>query len=377
MKPNIINVSLKNKFNNFSYPIFIGNRLLSNCEEILKKFVFKRKVILIHDNFFSLNKKNNEQFISFVQTIKRLTESIYLIGIPGGDKSKNISQLEYILEKSLSFKIDRSSLIIAFGGGVTGDIAGFAASILLRGIDFVQIPTTLLAQVDSSVGGKTGINSSKSKNLIGSFHQPIAVVADIDILKTLPKREFLAGLVEVIKYGLIHDVKFFNNLENSYKDILNYDQLKLNEVIRKSCEIKSAIIKNDEKENGKRALLNLGHTFGHAIESFGKYDGTIIHGEAVSIGICLAFKLSSKMGYCAQSETERVVSFFKKLTLPTSLQEVQNLPITTSEMLKKFKYDKKNKNNQLTFILNEKIGKSFIKKNMDKNILTKFLNDEI
>jgi len=377
MKPNIINVSLKNKFNNFSYPIFIGNRLLSNCEEILKKFVLKRKVILIHDNFFSLNKKNNEQFILFVQTIKKLSESVYLIGCPGGDKSKNISQLEYILEKSLSFKIDRSSLIIAFGGGVTGDIAGFAASILLRGIDFVQIPTTLLAQVDSSVGGKTGINSSKSKNLIGSFHQPIAVVADIDILRTLPKREFLAGLVEVIKYGLIFDVKFFDALENNYKDILNYDPLKLNEVISKSCEIKSSIIKNDEKENGKRALLNLGHTFGHAIESFGKYDGTIIHGEAVSIGICLAFKLSSKMGYCAKIETERVVNFFKKLTLPTSLQEVQNFSITTSEMLTKFRYDKKNKNNQLTFILNEKIGKSFIKKNMDKNILTKFLNDEI
>ena len=377
MKPNIINVSLNDKFNNFSYPIFIGNGLLSNCEEILKKFVLKRKVILIHDNFFSLKNKDNEQFISFVETIKKLTESVNLIGIPGGDKTKNISQLDYILEESLSFKIDRSSLIIAFGGGVIGDIAGFAASILLRGIDFVQIPTTLLAQVDSSVGGKTGINSSKSKNLIGSFHQPIAVIADIDMLKTLPKREFLAGLVEVIKYGLIYDVEFFNSLEDNYKDILNYDQLKLNEIISKSCEIKSLIIKNDEKENGKRALLNLGHTFGHAIESFGKYDGTIIHGEAVSIGICLAFRLSSKMGYCPQVETDRVVRFFKKLTLPTSLQELINLPITTSEMLKKFKYDKKNKNNQLTFILNEKIGKSFIKNNMDENILIEFLNDEI
>ena len=377
MKPNIINVSLNDKFNDFSYPIFIGNGLLSNCEEILKTFVLNRKVILIHDNFFSLKNKNNEQFISFVETIKKLTESINLIGIPGGDKSKNITQLEYILERSLSFKIDRNSLIIAFGGGVIGDIAGFAASILLRGIDFIQVPTTLLAQVDSSVGGKTGINSNKSKNLIGSFHQPIAVIADIDILKSLPKREFLAGLVEVIKYGLIYDVEFFNSLENNYKNILNYDDLKLNEVISKSCEIKSLIIKNDEKENGKRALLNLGHTFGHAIESFGKYDGTIIHGEAVSIGICLAFRLSSKMGYCPQVETDRVVRFFKKLTLPTSLQDLINLPITTSEMLKKFKYDKKNKNNQLTFILNEKIGKSFIRNNMDENILIEFLNDEI
>ena len=377
MKPNIINVSLNNKLNNFSYPIFIGNGLLYKCEKILKPFVLRRKVILIHDNFFSLNKKNNEQFISFVETIKKLSETLNLISIPGGDKSKNVSQLEHILEEALSFKIDRNSLIIAFGGGVIGDIAGFAASILLRGIDFVQIPTTLLSQVDSSVGGKTGINSSKGKNLIGSFHQPIAVIADIDILKTLPKREFLAGLVEVIKYGLIYDIKFFESLENNYKDILNYDQLKLNKVISRSCEIKSLIIKNDEKENGKRAILNLGHTFGHAIESFGKYDGTIIHGEAISIGICLAFKLSTKLGYCNQFETKRVVSFFKKLTLPTSLEEVQNLSITTLGMLKKFKYDKKNKNNQLTFILNEKIGRSFIKNNMDEEILTEFLNDEI
>ena len=377
MKPNIINVSLSNKLNYFSYPIFIGNGLLYKCEDILKPFVLRRKVILIHDNFFSLNKKNNEQFISFVETIKKLSETINLISIPGGDKSKNVSQLEYILEEALSFKIDRNSLIIAFGGGVIGDIAGFAASILLRGIDFVQIPTTLLAQVDSSVGGKTGINSSKGKNLIGSFHQPIAVIADIDILKTLPRREFLAGLVEVIKYGLIYDNKFFDSLENNYKDILNYDQLKLNKVISRSCEIKSLIIKNDEKENGKRAILNLGHTFGHAIESFGKYDGTIIHGEAISIGICLAFKLSTKLGYCNQFETKRVVSFFKKLSLPTSLQEVQNLSITTLEMLKKFKYDKKNKNNQFTFILNEEIGKSFIKNNMDEEILTEFLKDEI
>ena len=377
MNFNIINVSLNDKYNNLSYPIFIGNNLLSNCEKFLKTYVSKRKVVIIHDNFFSLNNKNNEQFTSFVDIIKEWTVSVNLIGIPGGDISKNISQLENILEECLSFNIDRNSLIIAFGGGVIGDIAGFAASILLRGLDFIQIPTTLLAQVDSSIGGKTGINSSKSKNLIGSFHQPIAVIADIDMLKTLPKREFLAGLVEVIKYGLIYDFKFFQTLENSYRDILDYDQLKLNEIISRSCEIKALIIQDDEKENDKRALLNLGHTFGHAIEAFGKYDGTIIHGEAVSIGICLAFKLSSKMGYCPLIETERVVSFFKKLNLPTSLQEVQDLHITTSEMFYKFKYDKKNKNDQLTFILNEKIGKSFIKNNMDEDILTKFLNDEI
>ena len=377
MNVQILNVSLTNRFNNLSYPIFVGNDLLSNCEEILKKFVVSRKIILIHDDFFSFEDNSNENLITFVKTIKKLSKSINLIALPGGDKTKNISQLDFILEKSLSFGIDRGSLVIAVGGGVIGDIAGFAASILLRGIDYLHVPTTLLAQVDSSVGGKTGINSTKSKNLIGSFHQPIAVISDIDMLKTLPKREFLSGLVEVIKYGLIYDIKFFSDLENTYKDILKYDESKLNEIISKSCKIKCEIIKDDEKENGKRALLNLGHTFGHAIESFGKYNGTIIHGEAVSIGICLAFKFSTKLGYCSDSETERVLSLFKKLTLPTSLGDIQSLSITPLEMLEKFKYDKKNRNNQLTFILNERIGKSFIKNNMDENILIEFLDEEM
>ena len=376
MKPEIINVSLSRKLNNLSYPIFVGNNLLSNSDNIIKQFVHDRKIVLIHDNFFSVEKKNNHNFINFVKTIKNLSKSVNLIGIPGGDKTKNISQLNIILEKSLSYKISRDSIVIAFGGGVVGDIAGFASSILLRGLDYIQIPTTLLSQVDSSVGGKTGINSSKSKNLIGSFHQPIAVIADIDMLKTLPKREFLAGMVEIIKYGLIKDLNFFDYLEKNYKEILNYEQSKLKNIICMSCKVKSAIIKKDEKENGERALLNLGHTFGHAIESFGKYDGTIIHGEAVSIGICLAFKLSSKMGFCSEIETTRVINLLRNLKLPTSLKET-SISITTSKMLDKFKYDKKNKNNQLTFILNRRIGKSFIKNDMDINVLTKFLDEEM
>ena len=377
MKSEIINVSLTNKINNYSYPIFVGTDLISNCEEILKKFIENRKIILIHDNIFSLKKDKGQSFNALLKITKKLATSVNLISISGGDKTKNITQLNNILEKSLSFKIDRESLIIAFGGGVVGDIAGFAASILLRGINYIQIPTTLLSQVDSSVGGKTGINSCKGKNLIGSFHQPLAVIADIEILKSLPKREFLSGLVEVIKYGLINDFKFFNYLEENFKEILEYDQIKLKKIITKSCKIKSKIVKIDEKENGQRALLNLGHTFGYAIESFGKFDGKIIHGEAVSIGICLAFKLSKKMNFCSQNDVEKVTSLLKKLTLPTSLKDIKNISITTNKMLDKFKFDKKNKNNQLTFILNKKIGESFIKNNMDVNILTKFLNEEI
>ncbi len=377
MKSEIINVSFNNKLSDLSYPIFVGTDLLSNCTIILNEFIQNRKIILIHDNVFSLKKGKNKNFFAFVNSIKKFTTSVNLIGISGGDKTKHINQLNLILEKSLSFEIDRDSIIIAFGGGVIGDIAGFAASILLRGINYIQIPTTLLSQVDSSVGGKTGINSSRGKNLIGSFHQPLAVIADINMLKSLPKREFVAGLVEVIKYGLIKDSNFFDYIDTHYKEILDYEEEKLKKIICKSCKIKSEIIKNDEKESGQRALLNLGHTFGHAIESFGKYNGKIIHGEAVSIGICLAFKLSKKMNFCSQDEVEKVVSLFKKLTLPTSLEDIKSISITTLKMLEKFKFDKKNKNNQLTFILNKKIGESFIKKNMDVNILTNFLNDEI
>ena len=376
MKSEIINVTFSNKVNNLSYPIFVGDNLIYNCEKILKKFIHNKKIILIHDNFFSKKNERNESFVAFVNLIGKFTSSVKLISISGGEKTKNISELNRIIEKSLSFEINRDSIVIAFGGGVIGDLAGFSASILLRGINYIQIPTTLLSQVDSSVGGKTGINSSKSKNLIGSFHQPLAVIIDINLLKTLPKREFLAGLVEVIKYGLIKDDKFFNYIEKNHKKILKYDQSSLKEIITKSCKIKSEIIRNDEKENGQRALLNLGHTFGHAIESFGNYDGTIIHGEAISIGICLAFKLSNKMGFCSPIETTRVINLLKNLKLPTSFMDL-SISITTSKMLEKFKYDKKNKNNQLTFILNERIGKSFIKNNMDINVLTKFLDEEI
>tara|TARA_Y100000991_G_scaffold110257_1_gene83065 strand:+ start:1156 stop:2286 length:1131 start_codon:yes stop_codon:yes gene_type:complete len=376
MKSEIIKVTFSNKVNNLSYPIFVGANLIYNCEKILKKFIHNKKIILIYDKFFSKKNERNESFVAFVNLIEKFTSSVNLISVSGGDKTKNISELNHIIEKSLSFEIDRDSIVIAFGGGVIGDIAGFSASILLRGINYIQIPTTLLSQVDSSVGGKTGINSSKSKNLIGSFHQPLAVIIDINLLNTLPKREFLAGLVEVIKYGLIKDDKFFHYIEKNYKKILKYDQSILKEIIIKSCEIKSEIIRNDEKENGQRALLNLGHTFGHAIESFGNYDGTIIHGEAISIGICLAFKLSNKMGFCSPTETTSVINLLKNLKLPTSFMDL-SISITTSKMLEKFKYDKKNKNNQLTFILNERIGKSFIKNNMDINVLTKFLDEEI
>ena len=377
MKSKIYNVSLTRETENLSYPIIVGDEILQNSAEILKKFISNKKIVVIHDNFFSFNENTSNVFKDFIRSIKEITSSVKLIDIPGGDQTKSIEELNKIIEKVLAYEIDRQSVIIAFGGGVIGDIAGFAASVLLRGINFIQVPTTLLSQVDSSVGGKTGINSNVGKNLIGSFHQPLAVLTDTSILKTLPDREFRAGFAEVIKYGLIKDLNFFNWLKQEYENILNHDKNNLQKVITKSCQIKAEIIKNDEKEGAERALLNLGHTFAHAIESFGNYDGRIIHGEAVSIGICLAFKLSNKLCFCSNDDTKRVVNLFQKSKLPTSLNDIENLSFTSSEMIEKFKFDKKSRQNNLTFILNKKIGESFIKYNMDINILTQFLNEEI
>ena len=377
MKSKILNVSLNRKVENLSYPIIIGDNILSSSGEILKEFIYKKNVIVIYDSFFSVKTGPNNEFEEFVQSINKLTTTLNFIDIPGGDQTKNINQLNEIIEKVLTYGIDRQNVIIAFGGGVIGDIAGFAASILLRGINYIQVPTTLLSQVDSSVGGKTGINSKIGKNLIGSFHQPQAVLADINILKTLPNREFRAGFAEVIKYGLIKDLEFFNWLNQEYDSIFIHDKIKLQKMITKSCEIKAKIIKNDEKEGGKRALLNLGHTFAHAIESFGNFDGRIIHGEAVSIGICLAFKLSNKLCFCSTDDTKKVINLFQKSKLPTSLHDIKKLSISTSGMIQKFKLDKKNRQNELTFILNKRIGESFIKHNVSVNVLTQFLNEEI
>jgi len=377
MKSKILNVSFNEDFSKKSYNIHIGTDLILNPKPILREFIEKRKIIIIHDSYFSLQETKNKDFYKFVESIKEHCSNVYLLGIPGGDKTKNIIHLNELIENILTFEIDRESLIIAFGGGVVGDIAGFVSAIILRGINFIQVPTTLLSQVDSSIGGKTGINSKIGKNLIGAFHQPLAVISDMNVLKSLPKREFHAGLAEVIKYGLIKDISFFEWLEKEYKDILSLHQLKLQNIVTKSCEIKAEIIKNDEKEKGERALLNLGHTFAHAIEYFGNHDGRIIHGEAVSIGICLSFKLSYFLGFCKEEDLRRVVNLFEKFNLPTSFRNFKNLSLSSTELIERFKFDKKNKQNQLTFILNKGIGKSFIHDNVNINDLTQFLDKEI
>ena len=377
MKSKVLNISFDREASKSSYDIVIGTNLISNPAPYLKNYIEKRKIIIIHDDYFSPTQKKNSYFYKFLESIKENCNNVHLISIPGGDKTKNINHLNEIIETTLSFEIDRDSIIIAFGGGVVGDIAGFVSSIVLRGINYIQVPTTLLSQVDSSIGGKTGINSKMGKNLIGAFHQPLAVISDINILNSLPKREFYAGLAEIVKYGLIKDIAFFEWLEKEYEGILYYHPSKIQTIITKSCQIKAEIVKEDEKEKGQRALLNLGHTFAHAIEYFGNHDGKIIHGEAVSIGICLAFKLSNFLGFCCQDDVQRVENLFEKFHLPTSLVNFKNLSLSSKKMIERFRFDKKSKQNQLTFILNKAIGKSFIHNNIDIHDLTQFLDKEL
>ena len=377
MKSKVLNISFDKEASKSSYDIVIGTNLISNPAPYLKNYIEKRKIIIIHDDYFSPIQKKNSYFYKFLEAIKENCNNVHLISIPGGDKTKNINHLNEIIETTLSFEIDRDSIIIAFGGGVVGDIAGFVSSIVLRGINYIQVPTTLLSQVDSSIGGKTGINSKMGKNLIGAFHQPLAVISDINILNSLPKREFYAGLAEIVKYGLIKDIAFFEWLEKEYEGILYYHPSKIQTIITKSCQIKAEIVKDDEKEKGQRALLNLGHTFAHAIEYFGNHDGKIIHGEAVSIGICLALRLSNFLGFCCQDDVQRVENLFEKFHLPTSLVNFKNLSLSSKKMIERFRFDKKSKQNQLTFILNKGIGKSFIHNNINIHDLIQFLDKEL
>jgi 3-dehydroquinate synthase len=252
-------------------------------------------------------------------------------------------------------------MIIALGGGVIGDLTGFAASILRRGIDFIQVPTTFLAQVDSSVGGKTGINTRQGKNLVGAFHQPRLVLADISALATLPRRQLLAGYAEVVKYGLIDDAEFFEWLEKRGPDLLAGDLPALQQAIRRSCAAKARIVSQDERESGKRALLNLGHTFGHALEAETGYGDDLYHGEAVAMGISLAFDLSVRLGLCPRAEAERVHRHFAAAGLPKLGPRIGQHALSAEVLLAHMAQDKKVKDGKVAFVLTYGIGKSFSK----------------
>jgi 3-dehydroquinate synthase len=300
-------------------------------------------------------------------------ESTKVIVRPG-ESSKCLKTYERVIDAILDSHIERSDLILALGGGVVGDLAGFAAATALRGIDFIQIPTTLLAQVDSAVGGKTGLDTKQGKNLIGAFHQPVLVISDTDLLDTLPVREFRSGYAEIAKYGLINDAPFFAWLEKKLSGVVAGGEDRINAVAT-SCRSKAAIVGRDERESGDRALLNLGHTFGHAFEAATGYSERLLHGEAISIGMVLAFKLSAKLGLCPQNDVQRVIDHLSAAGLPTILAQVEGGLPETGKLLELMMQDKKVEHGSLVFILARGIGKAFVARDIDINAVRGVLDE--
>lgn len=337
-----------------SYPIHIGKGLLDKASDLIPMDLSTKKVFILYDkNVYPYVQVLEESLAGKVGDIKTLS-------VKGGEPTKSYDGLQKTLDWLLDNDVDRQSVLIAVGGGVIGDLGGFAASVVMRGIPYIQIPTTLLAQVDSSVGGKTGINTAQGKNLVGSFYQPKAVLCDICTLGTLPERELQAGYAEIIKYGLINDLPFFEWLEENGEKVLALDSDALTYAVEASCKAKAAVVAADEKESGQRALLNLGHTFGHALEAAANYDGRLLHGEAVSIGMMMAFDMSVKMGLCPQEEPSRVEAHLKACGLKTQVKEITpDLKQSAEEIVDLMAGDKKAQEGKIGFILTRGIGQAF------------------
>jgi 3-dehydroquinate synthase len=300
-----------------------------------------------------------------------------LVTLPPGEATKSYASLEQVCDAVLAARIERGDLVVALGGGVIGDLAGFAAAVVRRGVRFVQVPTTLLSQVDSSVGGKTGINSRHGKNLVGAFHQPSLVLADTALLDTLPVREMRAGYAEVAKYGLIDDARFFAWCEANWQGVFAGGPER-DEAVAQSCRAKADVVVRDEHENGDRALLNLGHTFGHALERITRYDSTrLVHGEGVAIGLALAFRFSASLGLCPAADAQRVEAHLSAAGLPTRLSHVPGGCGTVDELLDAMAQDKKVKGGALTFILARGIGQSFIAPGIEADKVRIFLDSEL
>ncbi|MHB1545661.1 MAG: 3-dehydroquinate synthase [bacterium] len=290
-----------------------------------------------------------------------------VMALPDGEATKSLKYLSDIYDRLVEIRLERSDFIIAFGGGVVGDISGFAAATYLRGINFIQIPTTLLADVDSSVGGKTGIDHPEGKNLIGAFYQPKAVIIDVDLLKTLDKRELANGFAEVIKYGAALDAEFFAYLEAGYGKVLSYDKEALTYIIKRSCSIKAKVVKEDEKEAGLRSVLNFGHSLGHAVETLYNYEN-IKHGEAVAIGMVFAAALSKHLGLCSEDTVKRVKNLIVNSGLPADIPQ-----FTPEQYINAMKLDKKVSEKQIKFVLISEIGRYEFRK-LDFDFILGFLN---
>lgn len=350
-----------------TYEIVVGRGLLRDAGNYVKAVIPGERVIIVTDEHVATHHLATLQAALDEDNVAHETATM-----PAGEETKSFGHYAGLCEKLLSFKPDRKTTLIALGGGVVGDITGFVAATLLRGVPFIQIPTTLLAMVDSSVGGKTGINTDHGKNLIGAFHQPRLVLADLAVLETLPKRQLQAGYAEIVKYGLIHDSHFFDELEKRAQEEGEQLLNSLHTEIYTSCKVKADIVEQDEREQGMRALLNLGHTFGHALEAEMGYDGRLLHGEAVSIGMVMAFYFSSSLKFSDEADAQRVEQHLKLVGLPTHPKDIAenwNIP----KLVEHMKQDKKVTNGLLTFILAKRIGKAFIQAGIDEVVLATFI----
>ncbi len=358
-----------------SYDIIIEPGLISHIGEKLSLFLKNPRVFVVsEDTVMGYHGGALKQALA-----ESGIEAKFFV-VPAGEATKSIGPLEALCNDILSAGIERTDIIVAFGGGVIGDLAGFAASIILRGVDFVQIPTTLLSQVDSSVGGKTGINTPHGKNLIGSFYQPKAVFIDPDTLDTLPRRELLAGYAEVVKYGVIDDPDFFTWLEKNGSTIVSAEGLPEKQkcrmqAIAHSCKAKARVVAEDEREGGKRALLNLGHTFGHALEAECGYGDTLLHGEAVAIGMIMALETSARMGLADHTDCERLTHHFKSVGMKTSVREI-DISTDAETLLAHMHKDKKVEAGTIGFILGG-IGTAAVHRGVDLEIVRGVLHDSL
>jgi 3-dehydroquinate synthase len=366
-EPIVVPVALAER----TYDIVIGRGLLATLGARIKALRPGAKTIVITDEIVStihlpaaLASLNNAgiETSSFV--------------VPAGESSKNFANFESVCEAIVAARIERGDLVIALGGGVIGDLAGYAAASVRRGLDFVQVPTTLLAQVDSSVGGKTGINSRHGKNLVGAFHQPILVAADTALLDTLPKREFRAGYAEVAKFGLLGDAAFFAWLEANWRDLFAGGPAR-EQAIAVCCRGKAGIVSRDERETGERALLNLGHTFGHALEAGAGFSQRLLHGEAVALGCVLAFEFSARQGLIGADVAARASAHLAAVGLPTKLADIPGGVPGEDRLMDLVAQDKKVKRGKITFILVRGIGQAFIENNVDPAQVRAFLADKI
>jgi 3-dehydroquinate synthase len=371
-RPELVEVSLGAR----SYDIVIGRGVADSLGTRIAALRPGARTFIVTD-------ENVARLIlpTIVQALERAGIKTDSIVVPPGESSKSFPVFEQVCEAIVAARIERGDLVIALGGGVIGDLAGFAAAVVRRGLDYVQVPTTLLAQVDSSVGGKTAIDSSHGKNLIGAFHQPILVVADTALLDTLPIREFRAGYAEMAKYGLLGDAAFFDWLDANWKEVFAGGKASgssaREHAIAVSCRAKAAIVARDERETGDRALLNLGHTFGHALEAACGYSDRLLHGEAIAIGMALAFDFSAtRQGLCTKTEAARVIRHLAAAGLPTRIQDIPAPLPAIGELMELIAQDKKIKRGRLTFILVRGIGDAFIENGVDAAEVRAFLSEK-